>query len=58
MYSDPELADEYLTLYVRQEEYSADIMDRIDAIAAKHLAELDGANGHLLLTTDFRRPRG
>jgi hypothetical protein len=30
LYRDPEIDDEYLTLYVRETHYGADILDRID----------------------------
>jgi len=32
LYRDPEMEDEYLTLYVRQVRYEADIMDRIETV--------------------------
>lgn len=58
LYNDPEFHDRYLTLYVRQHQYSPDVMDRIEAIAEPFRAHLDSLSGHLLITTDFCRPRG
>ena len=58
LYKDREVKDKYLTLYVRQAEYAADIMDRIEAVSSQFIARLDRLSGHLLITTDFRRPRG
>ncbi len=56
VYHDPEIRDEYLTLYVRQENYDQDFMDRIDKISASFEAELAEKTGWLLVTTDFRHP--
>ena len=58
MYQDPEVREKYLTLYVRQSKYGSDIMDRIEAVAGRFMSQLESASGHLLITTDFRRPRG
>ena len=58
MYSDPEVQDFYLSLCVRQHKYTSDIMDRIEAVANPFMATLDHLPGHLLITTDFHRPRG
>ncbi len=57
-YSDPEIDDSYLTLYVRQESYPPDIIDRIDAVCADFHRRLEVVSGYFLVTTDFRRPRG
>jgi hypothetical protein len=56
VYKDPEVPDEYLTLYVRQASYAADVMDRIEAVASEFMTRLEDCSGHLLITTDFRRP--
>lgn len=56
LYRDPEIDDCYLTLYVRQETYAADIIDRIDAMCGEFHSRLERAEGYFLMTTDFRRP--
>lgn len=56
VYHDPEIKDEYLTLYVRQEHYDSHIMDMIENICAKYESELVGKSGWLLVTTDFQPP--
>ena len=58
LYKDLEVQDQYLTLYVRQTKYAADLMDRIEAAVRPFMAQLESSTGHLLITTDFRRPRG
>jgi hypothetical protein len=58
IYKDPEIDDRYLTLYVRQNSYPSDFVDRIDAMCAEFHAALDAVSGYFLVTTDFRRPRG
>jgi len=58
VYNDPEIVDRYLTLYVRQDSYPSDIIDRIDAVCAGFHRSLESASGYFLVTTDFRRPRG
>lgn len=57
VYHDPEIEDEYLTLYVRQRRYDEDIMKRIKEIRAKHEKMFAGKSGWLLVTTDFRSPK-
>lgn len=58
MYEDLEDRDRYLTLYVRQEKYERGILDRIETAANAFTTRLGTCSGHLLITTDFRRPRG
>ena len=58
LYKDPEFEDRYLTLYMRQEEYLPDTMDRIEAVRRQFDEALENVSGQLLITTDFRRPRG
>lgn len=58
LYRDPEIDDCYLTLYIRMNEYKGQIMDQIHAVRAKLEDRLSAITGHLLITTDFRRPRG
>lgn len=57
VYHDPEIEDEYLTLYVRQEHYDVNILDMIENISTKYDEELAGKSGWLLVTTDFQPPR-
>ena len=57
-YNDPEIDDEYLTLYIRQDLYAPDIIDRIDAACADFHRPLEAVSGYFLVTTDFHRVRG
>jgi site-specific DNA-methyltransferase (adenine-specific) len=55
MYQDPEIDDNYLTIYVRQKEYDDDIMDKIYAIrdpGVEHMC--DDCGGSVLITTDYQ----
>src|SRR5437879_1954252 len=58
MYSDPEIHDQYLTLYIRLDSYQEDTLARIDAVSRRFDKHLEQASGDLVLTTDFRAPRG
>lgn len=57
LYRDPEIADQYLTLEVRQERYDSNIIDRLDQISGEFADELEPCSGQILLTTDFGPPR-
>jgi hypothetical protein len=57
VYHDPEIDDEYLTLYVRQEKYDDDIMDIITDIRSIYGNELCDKSGDFHITTDFNYPR-
>ncbi len=57
VYSDLEIEDEYLTLYVRQRRYDEHILDVIEDICAEYEEQLAGRSGWLLVTTDFCSPR-
>jgi hypothetical protein len=57
LYRDPEIDDRYLTLLVRQPQYEANIVERLDQLAAQFADELDQCTGDLLVTTDFRPAR-
>lgn len=57
-YKDPEIDDQYLTLYVRQARYDTAIMARIDRVSRPFAEKLEQASGYLLVTTDFRQPGG
>ena len=54
VYHDPEIEDEYLTLYVRQADYDEHVLSTIEDIRAGYEGELAGRSGWLLVTTDFR----
>ena len=57
LYRDPEIDDSYLTLYVRQENYTPDLLDRIHEVSAVNEMALAKTSGHFLITTDFRALR-
>ncbi|HEX9666759.1 MAG TPA: hypothetical protein VGA95_09430 [Thermodesulfobacteriota bacterium] len=54
LYRDPEIEDEYLTFYIRQQKYDENLMKRIEGIRANYEKMLVGMTGWLLVTTDFR----
>lgn len=56
VYHDPEVEDEYLTLYVRQDTYDDHVLDMIDEIRVQYESALIGKSGWLLVTTDFQPP--
>lgn len=58
LYRDPEVESEYLTLQLRRQEYGENTLDIIDAVGAVAESLLVGASGWILVTTDFRSPRG
>lgn len=53
MFLDPESDDKYPTLYVRQEIYDEDIMDRIEKVSETFESLLGRSEGWFLITTDF-----
>src|SRR5437867_10518796 len=57
LYRDPEIDDRYLTLYVRQDRYDSNIVDRLDRISGEFADELEHCSVQILLTTDFCSPR-
>ena len=59
VYHDPEIEDEHLVLYVRQESYSLadNIMERINQIEDECADRLVGTSREFLITTDFRVPQ-
>lgn len=59
LYIDPEIDDQYLTIYVRKHQYEDDFMEKIEAIMNEHLNPhlKGGENGWILLTTDFDLPK-
>ncbi|MDI6687682.1 MAG: hypothetical protein QME06_05600 [Desulfobacterales bacterium] len=56
-YSDHEIDDRHLTLYVRQTKYDEHILDIIDDIRAAYEYELSSKSGWFHITTDFQKPR-
>ncbi|MFH1909014.1 MAG: hypothetical protein ABIL11_16810 [Chloroflexota bacterium] len=56
-YRDPEIEDEYLTLYVRQKQYDENMLRQIKEIRKSFEGMLAGKTGWFLLTTDFQPPR-
>jgi hypothetical protein len=56
LYQDPEVRDEYLTLYLRRRHYTANTMELVAAVADVAGTELVGTSGWVLVTTDFRPP--
>jgi hypothetical protein len=54
VYQDPEIDDQYLSLYVRLESYPPDVLDRIREVSAAHDDAMADKSGFLLVTTDFR----
>ncbi len=58
LYRDPEVKDEYLTLYIRQPRYEANLMARIGRLSDALSEQSECDSGYLLLTTDFGSPRG
>ncbi|EHQ35987.1 hypothetical protein [Methanoplanus limicola] len=57
LYYDDESQDKYLTLYIRQENYADDIIEKMDIICDEFEGELAGQSGWLLLTTDYKPPQ-
>jgi len=57
VYRDPEIDDEYLTLYVRPKKYDSTLLDRIDTVRAEYQGNLADKSGWFLVTTDFQPPR-
>ena len=57
LYRDQDVADEYLTYYVRSPSYTDDsIMSRIRKLWTEYGADLMDKSGWLLVTTDFDEP--
>ncbi len=57
LYRDPEIQDEYLTLYARQWKYEDCVLDMIRAINVECEELLSQFSGWFITTTDFRRPK-
>ncbi len=56
LYRDPEIDDEYLTLYVRQPIYDENVLQTIERLNSESEAEKAGRSGWLLISTDFLPP--
>ena len=56
VYHDPEISDEYLTLYVRNVEYPSNFMEVLDHIQEVSNAFRRESTGYVLVTTDFVTP--
>jgi hypothetical protein len=56
VYHDSETRSESLTIYVRQDEYQEDIMDKIKKVWAAYKNFPDRNLGRLFVTTDFEPP--
>jgi hypothetical protein len=56
LYKDPEIDDQYLTIYIRQNEYESDIIEKIDAVCRDYAPAMTGDSGYILVTTDFHPP--
>lgn len=57
LYTDPEIDDSLLTLYVRQTRYDPGIMGRIESLNRQFDSALEQVSGYFLIATDFRRPQ-
>ena len=57
VYHDPEIEDDYLTLYLRHEHYNEHILEIIEDIRTQYERKLVGRSGWLLVTTDFCPPK-
>ena len=49
--------DEHLSIYVRQSEYTKEIISQLDEVYSPFEEVLVDKSGWILLTTDYRRPR-
>lgn len=56
VYQDPEINDEYLTMYVRLQKYDSTVMKQIKEIRKEYADLLKDASGWFLLTTDLKAP--
>ena len=53
LYQDPELNDEYLTIYVRMHQYPEHMFEKIDALLPRYQEKFTLTPGWLVITTDF-----
>jgi hypothetical protein len=58
VYHDPEFSDSYLIMYVRQDTYKDDIIDRLDKINEEIIRNMtEDMAGWISVTTDFNFPK-
>lgn len=57
LYVDPEVDDQYLTLYVRQPEDDQNTWDKVERIRESYQDDLAVLSGWLHVTVDFRSPK-
>lgn len=58
VYHDPEFSDSYLIMYVRQDTYKDDIIDRLDKINEEIIRNMtENMAGWISVTTDFNFPK-
>jgi len=57
LYRDPEIQDEYLTLYARQQKYEKGILDLIHTVNVECEELLSQFSGWFITATDFRCPK-
>lgn len=56
VYSDPEIENKYLILYIRKSEYPDDFVSILNTIYAEYASSLLDKSGWFQVTTDFARP--
>lgn len=56
IYFDPEIKEQYLTLYARQSSYEKNLLDKINSLNEQYEKELSDVEGYLLITTDYQPP--
>jgi hypothetical protein len=54
--TDPEGGESHLSLYIRMQQYSDDIFNKINAIESEYIDKLTGKSGWIIVTTDFKSP--
>lgn len=55
--TDPEGGESHLSLYIRMQQYSEDIFNKINAIESEYIDKLPGKSGWIIVTTDFKSPK-
>ena len=56
VYTDPEINDRYLSLYIRQRDYPDDFLATLHGIYANYASDLIDKSGWFQVTTDFAPP--
>lgn len=56
LYRDPEIDDEYLSLYLRQPTYGKELLRLIEHLNRQSDVEMKGRSGWMLISTDFHPP--